>query len=519
MTLRPVQAAALFEAWQNGGLLGHIRTSGGKTLISGLAPTIMNAKRPLLILPAKLVGKTIREFGEYRTHFKIPHNIKIVSYTKLSQPQREGNAIDPARFLWDFKPDLIIADEAHKLRHFMRAACAARVYRYFQEFPHCRLIALSATLTKGSILDYAHLAHLALRCRSPLPSDAQTLAEWSSILDAKVDLGTDPTSLIPYLGPVKNVHEARQAYQRRLESAPGVIISRDSFDGVPLRINVRRLQVPEKIEPLLDTLYTYWEAPDGWRFADCRFEVWHCARRLGLGFDYQIDPRPPLDWFYARRRWGSACRSTIEDSNVYDSQYQVASACARGDLGGEVLDAWLEWKEIEPTFTPRTKTVWHDYTILKEVVMWGYRNPRNSMIWVEHVAFGDMLHEVTGWSYYRNNGLDANGRYIENHDLSEPAIVSIESNQEGRNLQTQAHRNWAGFHKLLIPCPLNQGDVTEQLLSRPHRDGQIYPVDCEIWIVVRENESSLDNARREANYIRQTTGQEQKLLIAEWSRC
>src|SRR5262245_46563659 len=61
MTLRPVQAIALYEAYRCHGAFLPIRVGGGKTLISLLLPHVLEASRPLLLLPAKLIEKTRRE--------------------------------------------------------------------------------------------------------------------------------------------------------------------------------------------------------------------------------------------------------------------------------------------------------------------------------------------------------------------------------------------------------------------------------------------------------------------------
>jgi hypothetical protein len=69
MALRPIQAKALEELHDFGGLLAPIRVGGGKTLISMLAPVVLGAERPLLLVPAKLRDKTLREFAELRRHW------------------------------------------------------------------------------------------------------------------------------------------------------------------------------------------------------------------------------------------------------------------------------------------------------------------------------------------------------------------------------------------------------------------------------------------------------------------
>ena len=68
--MRLIQAAALADAHDNGGLLAPIRVGEGKTLISYLLATVMqNVQRPCLMLPSGLIEKTWREFGVLRKHW------------------------------------------------------------------------------------------------------------------------------------------------------------------------------------------------------------------------------------------------------------------------------------------------------------------------------------------------------------------------------------------------------------------------------------------------------------------
>src|SRR3972149_9238811 len=71
MVLRPVQAKALAELHDYGGLFGPMQVGRGKALCSFLASIVLEAKRPLLIPPAKLRDKTIREIGSYQKNFRI----------------------------------------------------------------------------------------------------------------------------------------------------------------------------------------------------------------------------------------------------------------------------------------------------------------------------------------------------------------------------------------------------------------------------------------------------------------
>ena len=159
--LRPVQAQALAEIHCLRGLLGAIRVGGGKTLITYLAPTMVGATRPVLLLPAKLRAKTLRDFEELGRHWSAGAVPKILSYEKLGHP---GGADD----LQALEPDMIIADEVHRLKN-LRAACTRRVGRYLEGREGVVFVGLSGTVTSRSLLDFAHLAEWALGQGAPVP--------------------------------------------------------------------------------------------------------------------------------------------------------------------------------------------------------------------------------------------------------------------------------------------------------------------------------------------------------------
>ena len=54
MTLRPIQGQMLAEAERAGGLVAMAACGEGKTLTSLLLPSVLRAKRPLILLPAAM---------------------------------------------------------------------------------------------------------------------------------------------------------------------------------------------------------------------------------------------------------------------------------------------------------------------------------------------------------------------------------------------------------------------------------------------------------------------------------
>ncbi len=138
----------------------------GKTLVSVLCPELFDdVTVAVLLVPAALVSKTRSELREYARNFKITKTLHIVSYEALSVQAQ-------AELLFDLKPQLIVADEAHALRNQDSGRCR-RVQRYV-EASGCRFVCLSGTLYRDSLTDILHLCRWALRhnCAHCLPSSA-----------------------------------------------------------------------------------------------------------------------------------------------------------------------------------------------------------------------------------------------------------------------------------------------------------------------------------------------------------
>ena len=530
--LKPLQAQALYEFETYGGAFCAMRIGDGKTLTSLLAPEAMQAVRPLLILPAFLVQKTRAEIETYRRYWRLPANLRIKSYEDIGQPGAEA-------FLENFDPDLLIFDEAHRLKN-IKSARTRRVIRFITARKP-RVMALSGTFARIGIADYAHILAWTHGEWSPVPLKKDDVKAWDEAIGDKVldDVRRDPgcllrlapvlTSDIPegyaQLDPVAQRRQfARIAFQKRMRDTPGVIMSKGKGIPVGLTITFLRYELPERTRAMIDTVIETFETPDGW-LVDSAALARQTARELALGYHSIWDPRPPPEWREARANWFRFVRQIVQYSKELDSEKPVKDAVDSGKISERTIavnrihngkeiqvhvtgrQLLAEWRRLEPTFTPNPVDIWHDDVALRTCIAWGKHEP--GIVWTENVFFALQLSRMTGWPYYGDGGCNAAGGFIEQEDGSRVIIASRPANGEGRNLQKAYGRN-------LITQLLPKSGVNEQLLGRTHRTGQMRDeVTADILCGTPYVEEAWDRAVQNALALRDMSGEEPKLLTAE----
>lgn len=515
MRLFPQQAAGLHDAGVLDGLFGPLGVGDGKTLISLLASLVMRATRPMLLLPAALIPKTERERFELSKHWQIPNNIRLMSYELLSRDRCKDELIN-------YRPDLLICDEAHRLKN-RHAAVTRRVDRYMKHNPEARFVALSGTIMRKSLKDFAHVLKWCLKDKAPVPVHSEEVGEWAEALDENVDPMTrrDPGALLKLctteeLRTYQPAIAIRHAFRRRLLETPGVVATSRGGDSTGASIYISGILYD--MNPVTDEnfrhlrgvegkrdVYPGWRTPDGWDLMTAA-EVWGKARELALGFHGIWDPRPPREWMDRRREWAAFVRETLSRAKKIDSEFQVARACELGQYGDEGKRIYTAWQKIKPTFTPCPRDIWHDESALEACMKWG---KRPGIIWTEHVFFAEELSRRTGWLYYGQKGLTSDGHSLDDPDPKQTIIVSIDANREGRNKLVAYSRG------LVTSSP--PADWWQQgPLGRIHRHGQMADeIEVDLLLGCREHYDAFWTAMQDARAIRDTTGGEQKLLLAD----
>lgn len=495
MTLKPVQAAALFEAWRMRGLLGCLGVGAGKTLMFFLLTTVLEAERPVLLLPAKLADeKTKKEFLHYAQHWRIKMP-RLLSYELLARVQSKT-------LLEDLRPDLLLCDEAHKLKN-THAAVTRRVKHWRTACPTVPMCVGSGSMTKRSLRDYAHLAKWTLGAGSPLPIRDDTLEEWCFALDGGTNWANrlEPGALLAWADGGTDTEAARRGFQKRLAETPGVIVYHVPQDniGADIEITGEVLHAPPEMTDAWDHLrgndargFRKWELPDGTELVEgC--EVYRHARELALGFYYKWRRPGPEPWMNARKAYGQFTREKLKTGR-WDSPDEVAKAHPGAS---EVTD----WQGIRSSFEPETTIVWLSMHALHVCAEW-LRG--GGVCFVEHVLFGQALSVLAKVPFFGRGGLDANGASIE-HYQGKACIASLGSNTEGRNLQR--------YSRMLVTSPVPNGLQLEQLLGREHREGQDADV-VEVTVLVGCYEGcaafwqSVEDARTD------TIHQNHKVLMA-----
>lgn len=561
-TLREIQAWALHEAPNVGGLIVLAQTGAGKSLIGMLAPMVFppiinpdGTWRPLravMFVPPSLKPQFLAEWQQvYSKHWVLPNlaggqwftpglpTVHVVAYSELSQTNRSA-------LLHEIKPDLVMGDEISSLSNF-ETARNRRMRSFMESAEDAKFIGMDGSLVSDTVEDLWAPTVWALDERAPMPIEQSETKRWARALDPK---SYDDGYYLP--GQLMRFCEAgepvRSGFQRRLSETSGVIMTRENTLGIPLYLIERHPpEMPEIIREDLKKLRKKpadggWKRPDGEEFQD-EAQVAACKRQLAEGmYLYWFFPRGEPDevidaWFLRRQSWNREVRAQLFHPRMHmDTPKLCENAAERWFIGGcpgckrgpqqhhevhcrekDTHPLWdsqcfLEWRRVEDTVEHETRVKWQSDWLLRDAGAWAFEKP--GIVWVDHPEFGHELSKMTGLRYY-GGGDKANEEialeFSEGRGRSSKSIIcSVMANFKGKNLQHAFNRN------LVISFPTSN-KISEQLIGRTYREGQSSDrVEVYYYEHTPELENSIDNARSEAKFVWETLGNDQKLRFGEF---
>lgn len=555
MSLRSVQSQALEAVREMQGGFFPIGVGHGKSLIALLSGTVLNARCVIVFVPASTVSTMVKTYQDFSYHFRMPENIHILSYAKLSRP--EGTALlDKLRGDIPARDVLIVCDEVHRLKR-LEASRTKRVIRWFKENEDAKFVGLSGTITSKSLRDFSHLIALALRQGSPLPLKKDELDLWAITLDVpnwttdskkrkiqrqgfnynrksiealaplekwavthgvkRPDPVSEPSShanaLVRAFQRVsvddtrkKKVEFMRKAFGLRLRTTPGVIATKETSVPISLYIRKKSPDIPDDIRESLLEAADSDQTPSEEVF-DSEISKWRCLRQLSWGYYLEWDwgdEGPDNDWLIARAGWRRSLYQELmyRSDQGYDSPLLVTRKIQRDVENGvgsrDIHYNWRLWDTQRHKPVPPTVAHWINKSLFSDTLAAISGRAKPTAIWCDSSEMQDEA---------RRQGYAVYGAGQEIPDHPHTAVLSISAHGIGKNLV-----QWSQASVLTWQ---SDGQMTEQLLGRHHRPGQSAD---EVWVDVYAHTPVFDKAfvdsKIKANYIETLTGNKQKILLA-----
>ena len=490
--LRPWQAQSIADAVQCGGAWLALPVGQGKTLITWLLPTAMQAERTLLIVPGSLAAKTYADFASYVDTWRAPTRpIRIETREKLA-------TVGGAEMLDAYQPDLIIIDEADDLSN-ARSAAARRIDRYVRKHD-VRVVAMTGTPARKSIMGYWHIVAWCLGDGAPLPLVESEARMWALALD-------EHSGRRPSLGPLgSTVREARAWYRRRLTETAGVVVVDEDSCTAPLTVRVRLAREDAVLDAAFARFLVELETPGGIPISD-PLSRWLLDSQLGLGLYTRWNPPPPDRWRNARRNVARFVREQIDASTRSDRPLDTEAQVLRRFASHPIVREWLA---VKPTFDGATETVWISRSALDSCLDWLRELRAEGMpgiVWCGSVDFGRALAREAGLQYYGQRGQSESGGALHTAPVGESLVASWGANKKGFNLQA--------WPRQLITMPPQSAKWLEQIFGRSHRSGQDEHVIVDVLATSGGTLDAFEAAIAEALNVRATVSLTQKLLRAD----
>ena len=583
--LWPVQAEAVAAYELYNGLFAPIGVGWGKTLVTLMIANkayLSGTRKIALLIPPEILAQLVgTDIAWARVRVPISYPIHILggkdlrTRRALCKSDKKGLYILPYSLLStqdtvdnlnDIKPDLIICDEAHKLKN----RSAARTNRLFNmiETRKPAGVCLSGTITQKSIKDYYHLIKWCLNRHCPLPLSTHLANDWSVVLDSAATQNgnqwvseTHQGPLLPLIdwarnhlpgnGPYQeNVAGFRKAYEARFRTSPGVVSSGDSDIGTSLTLCNNPVIVNEaypgykKLEELGKRVTDEWLTPNGDEI-DHAIHIWKWLNEIyGAGFYNELTW--PDSETYATRKSISLDESTgillkAKEHHSYgqiytkalrqwlernatpgiDTPFLVGSEMSRNgpdNVGRDLYNTWRDWKDLDfegrPDRDSRAIRVC-DFKV-QACVTWATQfadKEYGCIIWYYHQAIGlwlkEQLDRLPTEIVHCPAGERFNAQIVDKKNANKIVIASMTAHGTGKNLQHFEHQYFMQWPR--------QAHVAEQTLGRTHRNGQMAD-ELRVHMNLTSLFDQLNFAAclNDALYQQQTTGTRQKVIYCNY---
>ena len=578
--LLKAQAMAVREYERLRGCLMPVPAGAGKTgiflMIAQIAFAKGWAKKALLLVPVHLMnGLHKRHIPEWRRRTNLSLTFHYVGGKSAAVRQRICASGAPGVYVYPYSlmsrddtvenllaidPDLVLADECHRLKNFGSALTKKWWHVMQTRQPKPDFVGGSGTLTKKHLMDYHHLVWAALGDKAPMPESRGMAYRWGLALDA--DASPTPAILASVAAPFvswacKNfpdqrdqfttgmaMDRARKAYRQRFNTTPGIVFTPDDRPDASLVIS--NLDVPEPSPALVEYARRVKEqfiTPNGEEL-DHAIHAYKWSRELSSGFYNSLvwpevgahaknrriseqDAAAALagakEHLRALQQYRSLLREFFKDSPIgLDTPTEVAMEISRNGaarVDREIVDAWRHVHDLDfPGRPDRLEIpVRVDDFKIRRALQWA-QEYKTGIVWVFHEEVGIWLMEVLEQAgldpVYCPSGADelieSIGDPLRSGKGDRLVVASVAAHGVGRNLQ--AFKN-----QLVVEWPRDE-TLAEQFLARVHRTGQ----EMDEVVVHTMISTEWDHVNRAATisdaiYVDLTTGAPRRVLYCDYT--
>jgi len=607
--LRDIQIDGVYAYEMYGGMFGPVSVGGGKTALSILVAKVgmqrRGHQRVIILVPPEVFSQlTLRDLPQARKWLSLDG---IPFYTVSGSREnrmRMASQPGPGVFIYSYSslstqtgmeevamisPTLMVLDEAHNVA----SPSSARTKRLQTAMvniqnalkmgrlgPDVRvkeveMVAMSGTMTKRSVKDYAHIAKRCLKERSPAPIKDMAIMSFSQAVDANVtgagqgDLDVRRMDMIKQWArdqgwnhkegrtddEIRNMTAqdvVREAYQYRLRTAPGVIST--GTTGVDASLIIAWSEPPRPRTDEGEALCKYMKmaaidmkTPDG-DSIDFGMHTFKWLWELTAGF-YNSLIWPGLEVLMEERArkgtpvsteeaaallrgaehqhkllqdYHKALRRFLDDRHQpgcdtpmlvgQELTRQIAGRDIKYKLPVELVECYRAQKSASYDDLPQRKS--------RPIRICDYK-VRATVQWAKaHVVSGEggiMWYHHPELGRWCHEALTAAGiphtfaPAGQNEAAFAPGLV-LASYAHGTGKNLQHQR-----HNLIIEIR-REASVMEQTLGRTHRSGQLADdVRVDVFVANGFDLSLFNAVLHDADYIQATMGQPQRLCFATYS--